>query len=132
MPNLTIKLFDGTEFPCLGVGGKGYYYQGMNRDSLTFCFDKDSVSISDLVEKFTEDNCKAITIIGDTESVYYNYKIIDQIGIGNYSSIADGPVSPSDDMKCLFVRLIQTTLSERLWERHEEELNNIIVSLLEV
>lgn len=132
MATIKIKMFNGTEIPCFGALGQAYYYQGIQRDSITFYFDPENVTISSLIENFTEENCKAITIVSDdSEYVHYNYQIIDQIGTGNYSSVAGGPVSANDERKCLFVRVLQTTYTERLWEQHDEAIDDIVISILE-
>lgn len=132
MATVKIRMFDGTEIPCFGASGIAYYYQGVQRDSLTFYFDPEAVTIATLIAKITEDNCKTITIVDeDGEYVHSNYQIVDQIGTGNYSAVAGGPVSADAERRCLYARVIQTTLSERMIVQHDEAIDDIIVSILE-
>ena len=129
-----VKLVDGTEFTCFDILNRSYYYQGIQRNSLTFYFDTSTTVLSKLIEKFTDNNCSSIIISDDEDEssfVYNYYQIIDQIGTGTYSSVSEGPVSSDSDKKCLFVKVLQTSYSERLLSQHDEAIDDIIIALLE-
>lgn len=132
--NYRIQLANGVTFPCIGVASRNIYYQGVQRDCLTFYFDTELVKLQDLINFFNSTNCSVINIINaknDEGFSHFNYQIQNECGIADYSAVADGPVGNDDDFKCLFVRMIQTTAQERLLMQHEEVLNNLIISSLE-
>lgn len=60
-------LTDGTKLNHLGARGEHKYYQGANRDTITFEFDE-THSVDELRNKFTETNCEVINIVTEEET----------------------------------------------------------------
>ena len=63
---MKVILNDGTIVTAIIVTGGQKYYQGANRDALTFVLPETSLDEVDAV--FTEENCESITLVSDDES----------------------------------------------------------------
>lgn len=127
-----IRLSNGTEFPCFGVSSRAIFYSGIQRDCLSFYFDTTLVNLADLVAAFTTENCDVITIVDESgEYQHYDYQIRNECGIARYSIVADGPVGREDDRDCLFVRMAQMTLQEKMLLEHDAAIDDLVISILE-
>lgn len=66
---MKIILSDKTEMSPLLVSGDKRFTQGANRDTLTFIFNG-NLSLNDVDNKFTSENCETIRIIEDNGNEY--------------------------------------------------------------
>ncbi len=128
---MNVKLADGKEFEVLGVHGRNMYYQGVSRDCLIFLFDPEAVSYAEARELFTENNCTAIEV-SDGNGVYLheNYTMRIETGEGFISHILDGSVG-QDTRKCVFVKMAQSTLTERKILEQQAAIDALVVAALE-
>lgn len=126
--NLTLQ--NGEQFQVKGVHGQNIFYQGINRDCLTFLFDA-RTDINEIVKNFTAENCKKIVIEdGENKYLHENYTIRIALGLG-YQAEALGNAVTKDGTQCVFVKMAQSTLSERQLQQQQETLDALLVATLE-
>lgn len=130
---MKITLSNGTEFEALGVHGRSMNYQGTQRDSLVFMFNPDDYSLNDIVNAFNEENCSAITLEDSNGGTYLheNYTIRIEAGIGYKEMVKSGSVSSNDTTQAVYVRMAQTTLTERKLMSQQDVLDALVVQALE-
>lgn len=130
---MKIVLSNGKELEALGVHGRSLNYQGVMRDSLIFLFDPAVVSVEDAMADFTEDACSVITIVEEDGSMFFheNYTVRIEAGCGYKEMITSGGVSGNDVSQSTYVRMAQTTLSERTLQQQQETIDALIVAVLE-
>lgn len=130
---MKITLSNGTEFEALGVHGRSMNYQGVQRDSLVFMFNPDDYSLNDIVNAFNEENCPSIALEDGDGNVYLheNYTIRIEAGIGYKEMVKSGSVSTNDTAQTVYVRMAQTTLTERKLMNQQEVLEALVVAALE-
>lgn len=130
---MKITLSNGKVFETLGVHGRSMLYQGVQRDSLIFMFDPEKVTMEDVIQSFTEDNCLAITITDDEGNVFVheNYTIRIEAGIGYKEMVTSGSVSGMDESKSVYVRMAQTTLAERTIQQQQDTIDALVIAVLE-
>lgn len=130
---MKITLSNGMELEALGVHGRSINYQGTQRDSLIFMFDPDSYSLNDITNAFSEENCSAITLEDGNGNVYVheNYIIRIEAGIGLKEVIKSGGVSNDNTSQSVYVRMAQTTLTERKLMNQQEVIDALVAQALE-
>lgn len=129
---MKIILADGTEKTAIIVTGGQKYYQGANRDALTFVFEETSLDKID--EIFTDVNCESITLIGDDESenIHKGYVL--------RTELVKKPVvvTPATDSEAevtemrVMVTMAQRTYAESKIATIAEEVTNTQLALCEV
>ncbi len=128
---MNVKLADGKEFKALGVQGRNTYYQGVSRDCLIFLFDPEAVSYAEVCADFTESNCAAIEVSDDNgKYLHENYTIRIETGEGLISYVLEGSVG-QDTRECVFVKMAQSTLTERKILEQQAVIDALVVSALE-
>ena len=130
---MKIVLSNGKEFEALGVHGRPLNYQGVMRDSLIVLFDPEKVSVEEIMKEFTEANCSAITIDENDGNIFVheNYTIRIEVGCGYKEMVTSGGISGNDVSQCSYVRMAQTTLSERTIQKQQEIIDTLVVAVLE-
>lgn len=109
---MKIILSNGSEFEAIGVHGTTTMYQGSSRDSLTFLFNPESVSIDTIIKEFTADNCTTIKIQdSDTISVHDGYSIRTQAGVG-LKEVALGRVATEESDTVVYCKMVKITYAE--------------------
>lgn len=121
-----------SELESLGVHSKSIVYQGVDREMYLFLFELDKYSLEELLNTFTEENCKSIVIIDDEENqfVHENFTLRIAAGIDHLEHLI-GRFSSSDTTQVAFVKMAQTTLSERTLQTQQDAINKIVLSMLE-
>lgn len=148
-----IRLTNGTEFPVLGVHSQSIMYNGIQREHLIFLFDSLEVTLAEIQESFTPENCKNIVIGAPTDAldeagqpeyeefVHPYYSIMLGLGYANRNKVINAPTigsSNPDDVTneaseldmVNFVKMVQTTLAERSIENQQEVLDALVVEAL--
>lgn len=135
---MTVTLSNGEQLNCLGVHGGPVTYQGVTRDRLTFLFDPGEISVEQLLEKFTAENCAAVTLADETEAessaaVHEHYTIRTGAGMGMKDLAQRGGYGSSvtDERQVCWVSMAQSTLAERMLLSQQEAIDALIVSVLE-
>lgn len=132
----SITFVDGSVFHCIGIHGRQITYGGILRDSLIFIFDKEDVLLEDLVDIFTESNCKQLhlTVEDNPESqeVFLHEDYTIRVGLGETSIenlLNQGSnVSPTQIVR--YVQMAQTTYTERQIQQQQEVLDALLLSTL--
>jgi len=126
-----IQLANGAQLDALGVHGQNIFYQGINRDCLTFLFDPETVSLEVVCAAFVPENCTAIQITDDTGTfLHENYTIRVQAGTGCQEYVLTGSVK-EDTGLCVFVKMAQSTLAERQILEQQAAIDALVVAALE-
>lgn len=135
---MTVTLSNGERLNFLGVHGGPITYQGVIRDCLTFLFDPEEMSVEQLLEKFTAENCKAVRLLDETdenarEAVHENYTIRTGAGVGMRDLARRGGYGSSvtDEQQTAYVSMAQSALAERMLLSQQEAVDALIVSALE-
>lgn len=130
---MKVTLTDGKVFQILGVHGKTMNYQGVTRDSLIFLFDPDKVSLDSVLEAFTEKACSSIAITDDDGNTFFHedYTIRIEAGTGYKEMIMTGGVASTDTDQTVYVRMAQTTLTERTIQQQQDTIDALVVAVLE-
>ena len=140
-----VELVDGTRYELLECYGSKANHNGVQRDSLTFIMDS-SVSTEELLNKFTPENCVNMTLDVVYEeldpetgkpktnsTIFENYTIRLTTGTGYYQyAIPDDEHSTeTNDRKVSYVKMAQSTLSERTILQQQAEIDDLIIAVLE-
>lgn len=137
----TVKLVDGTVYTVEEVIGSRVIHNGINRDSLLFLFNKEQ-SLEELQQKFTAENCTKVeidVITADPETgeenvdvnIHEHYTIRTELGVATDRYVIGSNYADDTAQSYAFVRMVQTTEAERTLERHEQEIEDLIVAVLE-
>lgn len=133
---MEITLSNGKKFKALGAIGRPMQYQGVYRDTITFTFSLDDENLSDIVDSFTSEACNRIQI-NDNDNVFIHehYSIRISAGVGHKSVVTETPIGGTNDIDptphVIYVRMAQTTLTERLIQGQQETIDSLLISSLE-
>lgn len=130
---MKITFANGKSVNCVGVVGQQTQYQGTQRDSLTFLFDK-SRSVSGLASLFTPEACTSIMLTDDDGNEYLHEHYTLRLAAGNGAkglALGFGVTDDEAAQQVSYVRMAQTTLGERAIEKLREETDDLIVAVLE-
>lgn len=128
---MKVQLYNGVELEAIGVFGRNYFYQGVNRDSLVFLFAPESVSLDAVRAAFTPENCREIRLSDGNETfLHEHYTIRLELGIGFQEQVLTGSVK-QDTTQCIFVTMAQSTLTERQLQAQQAALDALIIAALE-
>ncbi len=128
---MKIILSNGKKLDVLGVHGMPRTYLGVMRDCLMFIFDENT-DINCLLENFSAENCKAVTILedgGSVAGVHENYTIRIEVGSGYQDSALRDPIV--SDTKVCWVTMAQSTMEERVLIEQQEAIDALLVASLE-
>ena len=129
---MKIILNNGIETTAITVMGAPKYFQGANRDALTFVLAETSLDEVDTM--FTEVNCESITLIGDDgeENIHNGYVIRTEL---TKKPVVITPATESEaevtEMR-VFVTMAQRTYAETQMASITEEVTNTQLALCEV
>ncbi len=135
---MKITLANGYIMDCENVCGARMMYQGVNRDSLTMVFDPDTISLDQISQLFTAENCQALTITDDQNNqfVHENYTIRAGMGVSVLDLAVQGatnalfaPAITKEEPKA-WVTMVETTLGERQLQEQQELIDQMLVSQL--
>lgn len=110
---MKVILSNGTELIPIMVTGEKVYFQGAERDSLTFVFGKE-YSMDELDGIFTESNCESIKIVEDSNDEYIHVgyairsELVKKLVITQESTVDTAAVSESRVM----ITMAQRTYAE--------------------
>ena len=129
---MIIILTDGTEKTALIVTGGQKYFQGANRDALTFVFAE--TSIDEIDADFTEANCESITLIGDdgSENIHKGYVIRTELTKKPVVVTSATDTEPEITEMRVMVTMAQRTYNETQMANIAEEVTNTQLALCEV
>ena len=155
---MQIEFNNGKIFECLGVHSNQSTYQGVVRDCYTFLFDTAKVSLAEIEQQFTAENCRRLVLliekevsetITDEETaetsvvtktiteefVHEHYTMRVGYGYGLQELAVSGGVGyggnitePPEPVN--WVKMLQTTLAERSIESQQEVLDALVVEAL--
>lgn len=130
---MKVTLTDGKVFQILGAHGRTINYQGVQRDVLTFMFDPEKVSLDDVLEAFTETACSSLAITDDEGNTFFHeyYTIRVEAGIGYKDMVVSGGTSTAETAQTVFVKMAQTTLTERTIQQQQDTIDALVVAVLE-
>jgi hypothetical protein len=129
---MTITLANGTTLEGKGVHGRTLSYQGVQRDSLIFLFDPDQLSIAQAADVFTEENCRQITLTNESGTyLHEHYTVRMEIGQGYQDMALTGSVSGNNLDQVTYVRMAQSTATERLLQEQQRAIDYLLVAALQ-
>lgn len=133
---MTLTFQDGTSLPVLGVHGRTMNYEGVFRDSLLFLMDPEEVSLQTVIEAFTPERCKILQLTDKTGQrqetfIHENYTLRVEAGQGSKDYAVSGSVTEIEQTPVVYVRMVQSTLTERTLLQQQELLDALIVASLE-
>lgn len=126
----TIHFTDGKSLECESVHSNREYYNGVNRDKLTFIFSEE-VPISLIVETFTPDNTKRIYLEdeGGEKFLYEHYTIRLGAGVKERGSLLHMG-EDADHKMVSYVEMIRTTYSEQQLEELSDTVDVMLIAQL--
>lgn len=128
-----ITLNNGTLLNVVQINGQSRYFQGANRDSLEFHFQKDGNSFDTLDSLFTEANTKKITVTTDTGSfVYDNYSLRAGMSLVSIVTVPAEGTMPEVTEERYTVITAQKTYAEMQQEALRETVDILVLESLGV
>ena len=123
-----ITLFDGTQVEVIDVAQTNYFVRGANRNVLTIQLKGDNLSISDVENIFTSDNCETITFNG---AEYNGYCYVYEIHRNSVLISPEDAENPATYEDRYTVNLAQRTYLETQLEQMRADIDFIAI-LMEV
>lgn len=129
---MKVILNDGTIVTAIIVTGGQKYYQGANRDALTFVLPETSLDEVDAV--FTEENCESITLVSDdgSENIHKGYVIRTELTKKPVVVTPATDTEPEITEMRVMVTMAQRTYNETQMANIAEEVTNTQLALCEV
>lgn len=127
----TITLSNRVQLSTIGVTAGPVTYQGVSRDCLTFLFDPESVSIQNLMELFSPENCSAVTITDDSGSFEHeHYTIRTGVGVSCFDLAARGMIGGAvqQTQPTAWVSMAQSTETERAIQSQQLAINALLAA----
>ncbi len=155
---MQIEFNNGKILECLGVHSNQSTYQGVVRDCYTFLFDPEKVSLTEIEQQFTAENCGRLVLLTDNEIsgtitneetaetqvvtktvteqfVHEHYTMRVGYGYGLKEMAVSGGMGYGGNITeapeaVNWVKMLQTTLAERSIESQQEVLDALVVEAL--
>lgn len=123
---MKIHFLDGRTLECESVHGEHIYYNGVNRDSLTFVF-PDTSEVKALIAYFRPENTKRLYLEDDNgeKFLHENYTILLGAGLKERGHLL-GAGEDVDHRMVTYVQMVRASYSEQ----QIEELSDIIDTML--
>lgn len=128
---MKIVFSDDTNLLCETVHGSFQYYNGTNRDSLTFIFPED-FDLTELINKFIPRNCRKIWLEDESggKFLHEHYTIRFAIGVKERGFLINAGEN-ADHRIVNYVTMLQTTYAEQQLEELSDVVDALLVSQLE-
>ena len=128
---MTIHFSDGRQLACETVHSRPAYYNGVNRDQLTFVF-PESTDISTILFHFTPENCKQLYLEDESGErfLHENYTIRMGAGVKERGTLL-GEGADVDHRMVSYVDMIRTTYAEQQLDALRDAVDLMLVSSLE-
>ena len=154
---MIIKLKNGDCFKCLEVRAITMTYQGVIRDGLIILFRPEDISLNELEQKFTTENCQRMVVMNESEVNETTIAAENDMETNIVKTVAEEYVSEDftirvgfgfgykryvfDDMPYSvntteppepvnWIKLLQTSLTERSIQNQQEVLDALVVEAL--
>lgn len=155
---MQIEFNNGSILECLGVHSNQSTYQGVVRDCYTFLFDPEKVSLAEIEQQFTAENCERLALLIDKEVsetatdeesaetqvvtktvteefVHEHYTMRVGYGYGLKEMAVSGGMGYGGNITeqlepVNWVKMLQSTLAERSIESQQEVLDALVVEAL--
>lgn len=126
----TIHFKDGRTLICETVHSRPQYYNGINRDKLTFVFPEE-MDIATIINHFTPENTKQIYLEDESgdKFLHENYTIRLGAGVKERGALL-GIGEDLDHRMVSYVDMIQTTLAEQELENLRDAVDLMIIESL--
>lgn len=127
---MTIKLI-GKTLDAIGVRGERVYYQGADRDCLTFLFDAAQKTLDEVDKEFTAEACESITIVEDPRPEEGQEQGKEYIHKG-YVLRKGLEKAEEDGQQKIFVRMAQRTQMEQEVAELSKQVNETMLAMCEL
>ena len=126
-----IHFSDGRQLTCETVHSRQVYYNGTNREQLTFVFPEE-VGVQTVLDHFTPENCKQIYLEDESGEKYLheNYTIRMGAGVNERGSLL-GVGEDLDHRMVTYVNMIRTTYAEQQLEALQDTVDHMLIGSLE-
>lgn len=117
---MKIKFLDGLELDVIQVNGSKRYFQGAQRDSLEFVFEKGAYSFDDLDAYFADKNkTRKITLIDDAHNQYVYDDYVIRVSMSLTPVVVEPATSTTPEVteERISVIMAQQTYMEKLVEQ---------------
>lgn len=117
---MKIKFLDGLELNVIQVNGSRRYFQGAQRDSLEFVFEKGVYSFDDLDAYFADKNkTRKITLIDDTHNQYVYDDYVIRVSMSLTPVVVEPATSTTPEVteERYSIVMAQQTYTEKLIEQ---------------
>ena len=117
---MKIKFLDGLELDAIQVNGSRRYFQGAQRDSLEFVFEKGVYSFDDLDEYFSnKSKTSKITLIDDAQNQYIYDDYVIRVSMSLTPVVVEPATSTTPEVteERYSIVMAQQTYTEKLIEQ---------------
>lgn len=127
---ITITFLNGQELECETVHSHSQYYNGTNRDKLTFVF-PENFGLMEIAANFTPENCKKIWLKDESgeQFLHEHYTIRFAIGVKERGALLN-VAEDLDHRMVAYVEMIRTTYSEQQLEELSDTMDAMLVAQL--
>ncbi|MBD5135250.1 MAG: hypothetical protein HDT39_04710 [Lachnospiraceae bacterium] len=127
---MLIHFSDGRQLTCETVHSRQVYYNGTNREQLTFVFPEE-MDISTILDHFTSANCKQIYLEDDSgeKFLHENYTIRMGAGVKERGTLI-GVGEDLDHRMVSYVEMIRTTYAEQQLEMLNDVVDMMLIDAL--
>lgn len=125
-----IHFTDGRILECESVHGAHVYYNGVNRDSLTFVF-PDTSELKALIAHFRPDNTKRLYLEDDNgeKFLHEHYTIFLSAGLTERGALL-GAGEDVDHRMITYVKMVKTSYAEQQLEELSDTLDTMLIAQL--
>lgn len=126
----TIHFVDGLTLECESVHGTHVYYNGINRDSLTFIFPEE-VTVNTLIDFFTPENTKRIYLEDENGEKFLHEHYTIRLAVGVMERGALLQIGEDVDHRMVsYVKMVRTSYSEQQLEELSDVIDTMLVAQL--
>ncbi len=128
---MIVHITDGRKLTCETVHSRPAYYNGTNRDQMTFVFPEE-VGIQTILDHFTPENCRQLFLEEESGRKYLheNYTIRVGAGVNERGSLL-GVGEDVDHRMVAYVNMIRTTYTEQQLETLQDAVDLMLIESLE-
>ena len=128
---MIVQFTDGRQLTCETVHSRPAYYNGTNRDQLTFIFPEEA-GIQTILDHFTPENCKQIYLEDESgeQFLHENYTIRMGAGVKERGTLL-GVGEDLDHRMVSYVDMIRTTYAEQQLETLRGAVDLMLIESLE-
>lgn len=128
---MIIHFTDGRQLTCESVHSRPAYYNGTNRDQMTFVFPEE-VDIQTILSHFTPENCRQLCLEDESGGKYLheNYTIRVGAGVNERGSLL-GAGEDLDHRMVSYANMVRTTYAEQQLETLKDAVDLMLIESLE-